>query len=145
MIVSCTDQGYILLIWLWGAVELTLKITLVLQLNFESSPWHMAFLDTEMKELGRSNQQNIHYTRSLARVPQVCLSHFAHRRSFHDGRIHTHTHTHIHTHTYIYKHYGTIISAMIILIIVLWLQTHQLKDVIFHWKKLKESMHSLIL
>ena len=101
MIVSCTDQGYILLIWLWRAVELTLKITLVLQLNFESSPWHMAFLDTEMKELGRSNQQNIHYTRSLARVPQVCLSHFAHRRSFHDGRIHTHTHTHTYTHIHI--------------------------------------------
>ena len=147
MIVSCTDQGYILLIWLWGAVELTLKITLVLQLNFESSPWHMAFLDTEMKELGRSNQQNIHYTRSLVRAPQVCLRHFAHWRSFHGGTIHTHkyTHTHTHTHTYIYKHYGTIIQAMIILIIVLWLQTHRLEDVIFHWKKLKESMHSLIL
>ena len=101
MIVSCTDQGYILLIWLWRAVELTLKITLVLQLNFESSPWHMTFLDTEMKELGRSNQQNTHYTRSLVRAPQVCLRHFAHKRSFHGGTLHTHTHTHTYTHIHI--------------------------------------------
>ena len=41
----------------------------------------MTFLDTEMKELGRST--HIHKTRSLFRAPHVCLIHLGDRRSFH--------------------------------------------------------------
>ena len=59
----------------------------------------MTFLDTVMKELGRSTKQNIHNTRSLIRAPQVCLRHLA-DGSFHGGRIHTHTHTHTHARTH---------------------------------------------
>ena len=62
----------------------------------------MTFLDTVMKELGRSTKQNIHNTRSLIRAPQVCLKHLA-DGSLHGGRIYTHTHTYTrartHTHT----------------------------------------------
>ena len=58
----------------------------------------MTFLDTEMKELGRSI--HIHKTRSLIRAPHVSLIHLADRRSLHVGRILTHIHTHTHTHTH---------------------------------------------
>ena len=51
----------------------------------------MTFLDTEMKELGRNTQQNIHNTRSLLRAPQVCLRHLADGRSLQGGKIYTYT------------------------------------------------------
>ena len=47
----------------------------------------MTFSDTEMKELGRSTQINIHNTRSLIRTPEVCLGHLAVGIRLHGGRI----------------------------------------------------------
>ena len=70
----------------------------VSELEFRLWRWNMTFLDTEMKELGRSI--HIHKTRSLIRAPHVCLIHLADRRSLHVGRILTHIHTHTHTHTH---------------------------------------------
>ena len=67
----------------------------VSELEFRLWRWNMTFLDTEMKELGRST--HIHKTRSLIRAPHVCLIHIADRRSLHVGRILTHIHTHTHT------------------------------------------------
>ena len=51
----------------------------------------MTFLDTEMKELGRNAQQNIHNTRSLIHAPQVCLRHLADGRNLQGGKIYTYT------------------------------------------------------
>ena len=59
----------------------------------------MTFLDTEMKNLGRSTQQNIHNTRSVIHAPEVCRRHLAGGRSLDSGRIHRYTHTHTHTQT----------------------------------------------
>ena len=53
----------------------------VSELEFRLWRWNMTFLDTEMKELGRST--HIHKTRSLFRAPHVCLIHLGDRRSFH--------------------------------------------------------------
>ena len=64
-------------------------------LEFFLSGWNMTFSDTEMKELGRGTQINIHNTRSFIRafkyVPQ---GHLADERNLHGGRIHIHTYTH---------------------------------------------------
>ena len=67
--------------------------------NFRLWRLNLIFSDTEMKELGRSTQINIHNTRSLIRTSQVYLRHLAVGRSLHGGRYkHTHTHTHTHAH-----------------------------------------------
>ena len=50
----------------------------------------MTFSDTEMRELGRSTQVNIHNTRSLIRTPP--------EEPFTE-KEYEHTHTHTHTHT----------------------------------------------
>ena len=47
----------------------------------------MTFLDTEMKELGRNTQINIHNTRSLIHAPQVRLGHLTDGRSLYGGII----------------------------------------------------------
>ena len=47
----------------------------------------MTDLETEMKKLSRSTQNNISNTRSLIRTPQVCLRHLADGRSIHGRRI----------------------------------------------------------
>ena len=46
---------------------------------------YMTFSDTEMKELGRSD--NTHNTTSLIRTPQVCIRHLADGRILHCGRV----------------------------------------------------------
>ena len=50
----------------------------------------MTFSDTEMRELGRSTQVNIHNTRSLIRTPP--------EEPFTE-KEYEHPHTHTHTHT----------------------------------------------
>ena len=47
----------------------------------------MTYSDTEMNELGRSTQINIHNTRSLIRTSQVCLRHLAVGGNLNGGRI----------------------------------------------------------
>ena len=60
----------------------------------------MTFLEMEMKELGRSTQNNTHNTRSLIRTPQVSHRHRCRQKKPLQGRsINTHTHIHTHTHT----------------------------------------------
>ena len=61
----------------------------------------MTFLDTEMKELGRSIQINAHNIRLLIRTPHVCLRHLTDGKSTHT-HTHTHTHSHTNTHTHIF-------------------------------------------
>ena len=47
----------------------------------------MIDLEKEMMELGISTQINIHNTRSLIFIPQVCLRQLADGISLHGGRI----------------------------------------------------------
>ena len=59
----------------------------------------MIDFETEMMELGRSIQINIHNTRSLIRTPQVCFDVLLTEEAFTvEEYKHTHTHTHTHTH-----------------------------------------------
>ena len=72
----------------------------------------MTFLDTEMKELGRSIQINTRNTRTLMRTPQVCLRQLAEAftvKEYKHAQIHTqkHTHTHTHTHNHTHRHTNT--------------------------------------
>ena len=50
----------------------------------------MTFLDTAMKEIGRSIQINTHNTGSLIYTPYVCLRHLPDGRSLY-GETYTHT------------------------------------------------------
>ena len=73
----------------------------------------MTFLDTEMKELGRSTQHDTQNTRSLIRTLKYDPDIVADGRNFCGERVlartHARTHTHTHTHTHIlaqlYKNY----------------------------------------
>ena len=52
----------------------------------------MTYLEMEMKELGRSSNNNTHNISSLIHTPQVCHRRLAVGRSLHGGRVYTHTH-----------------------------------------------------
>ena len=75
--------------------------------SFRFWTWNMTFLDTEMKELGRSTQYNTHNTKvficTLKYVPDIV----ADGRSLYGFTIHTHTHAHTHTHTHTNTHTHT--------------------------------------
>ena len=60
----------------------------------------MKFVDSEMKELGRSTQYNTHNTRPLIRTLKYVPDIVADRRSLYGERVQTHKHTHTHTHTH---------------------------------------------
>ena len=77
----------------------------------------MTFLETEMKELGRSTQQNIHNARSLIRAPQE-YRHPTTHTSTHPQPTHTHTHTHTHTqvHAHKYTHTHTHMQAASVMV-----------------------------
>ena len=65
--------------------------------------WNMTFLETEIKELGRSTWNNTHNKRSLILTPQVSPRHRCRRKKplrWKSRNTHTHIHTHTHTHTY---------------------------------------------
>ena len=66
------------------------------------------FLDTEMKELGRTIPLNTHNRRSLICTPYVCLRHLGEGRSLYGETLSVHTHTHTHTHT----HMSSVISYL---------------------------------
>ena len=58
----------------------------------------MAFLDTEMMELGRKHPTNIHSTISLIRTLKYVLDILQTEEAF-TVEKYKHTHTHTHTHT----------------------------------------------
>ena len=68
----------------------------------------MTFSDTEMKELGRSTQINIHKTRSLIRPFKYVLDILQAEEAFRvEEYTHTYTHTHTNIHTHIHIHTNT--------------------------------------
>ena len=68
----------------------------------------MAFSDTEMKELGKSTQINIHNTRSLIRALKYVSDILQTEEAF---TVEKHTHTHTHTHTRVHAHYHQVKSV----------------------------------
>ena len=64
----------------------------------------MTFLDTEMKELGRSTQQNIYHTILLISTLKYVKDIVTDRKSLYGERVHTHTYKHTHKHTHTHTH-----------------------------------------
>ena len=72
--------------------------------------WNMTFSDTEINELGRSTQNNIHNTWSLIRAIKYVADILQTEEAFtveEYKHTHTHRHTHTHAHTQTHRHTDT--------------------------------------